>query len=366
MKGGRVLIAGGGTGGHLFPGVAVAREMLRHRSQMELAFVSAGRALESRILADAGLALLTLPARPVRGQNLWGRLKALAALPGAVLAALRLIKRFGPGLVLAVGGYAAFPLGVAAWLRRVPLAVQEQNAAPGLTNRFLGKLARVVFAAYSSVQGFYPAGRVRLTGNPVRMDLLEQAAATMRLETTERFTVLVLGGSQGAHSLNQALVAALPLLAPRRGVLHFIHQTGSQDEAWVRAAYAKEEFSAEVAAFFVDMGRCYGLAHLVFCRAGASTISEVSALARASVLVPYPYAAGDHQTRNAQELMLAGAAWMISDAELNGEAAANAIADMMDQPEQRRSMEEAAGELARPHAAEDIAARCLAMIKEAA
>ncbi len=363
-----VLIAGGGTGGHLFPALAVADQMKRLSPGLELAFVSAGRPLETRVLAQAGHTLEVLKARAFRGAGLGGRLASLAVVPGAVRRALGLIKRYRPGLVLAVGGYAALPLGLAARLAGVPLAVQEQNAVPGLTNRILGKLASMVFVAFSAALSWFPAGRAQFTGNPVRSELLDQAAAASagRPPADERFNLLVIGGSQGAHSLNQALPGALEHLGGLGRRLSIVHQTGPVEEEAVRAAYGQAGAEAEVNAFIEEVGRSYGWAHLVFCRAGAGTVSEGLATGRAMVLVPYPFAAGDHQRLNAEALVEAGAARLLADAQLNPQSAAEAIARFMSDGDLRRGMEAKARSLARPAAAEEIARRCLTLMKEAA
>lgn len=363
-----VLIAGGGTGGHLFPGVAVAQELKAARPEITVAFVGAGRALEGDALARAGFASERLAVRAVRGAGLLGRIKALAVLPGAVLKARAIIKRYRPGLVMAVGGYAAFPLGVAAWLSGVPLAVQEQNAVPGLTNRMLLKLAKVVFAAFEQSMAELPPAKARFVGNPVRADLVAQArqAAEGRPENGEPFTLLILGGSQGAHSINQAMADAAPLLAERADRLRIIHQTGANDVAMVGEAYQQHGITAEVAAFFNDVGRCFGAAHLVLCRAGAGTLTEAAAVGRAVVAVPYPHAAGDHQTHNARAMEAAGAAKLIVDRDLDGAAAAGIITALMDDHPRRQAMEAAALAMAKPEAATEIANVCLALMKEAA
>jgi UDP-N-acetylglucosamine--N-acetylmuramyl-(pentapeptide) pyrophosphoryl-undecaprenol N-acetylglucosamine transferase len=365
---GCVLIAGGGTGGHLFPALAVAEQMKRLSPGLRLAFVSAGRPLETRVLGQAGHTLEVLGVRAFRGAGLGGRLASLAMVPGAVMRALGLIKRYRPGLVLAVGGYAALPLGLAARLAGVPLAVQEQNAAPGLTNRILGKAARAIFVAFKAALDWFPTGRAQFTGNPVRSELLEQAeaAAAQRPPAAECFNLLVIGGSQGAHSLNQALPGALERLGDRGQAVSVIHQTGQADQEAVRQAYAQAGVEARVEAFIEDVGSCYGWAHLVFCRAGAGTATEGLATGRAMVLVPYPHAAGDHQHLNAEALVEAGAARLLADAELNPASAAAAIAQFMDDQQLRRDMEAKARSLARVGAAEDIARRCLALMKEAA
>ena len=363
-----VLIAGGGTGGHLFPGVAVAKVLAGLRPDMRLAFVGAGKALESEVLKNAGFTLEPLKVRAFVGSGLLGRLRSLGALPGALWAARRLLKRYKPQLVLAVGGYAAFPLGLAAYLSKVPLAVQEQNAVPGLTNRILGKLARVVFTSFAAAGEYFSGDKIHLAGNPVRPELIRQAeeSAANREDAQDRFNVLILGGSQGAHSLNQAVAQALPLLDDRRGKLFFTHQTGVKDENEVKDAYKQHGFQARVKDFFPEVGTLYGRAHLIVCRAGAGTLSEVLAAGRAAVCVPYPYAAGDHQTKNAQALAAEGAARLIADHDLNGPKAAAVIREMMDDQGPREEMERKALKLARPRAAEEIAEACLRLIKEAA
>jgi UDP-N-acetylglucosamine--N-acetylmuramyl-(pentapeptide) pyrophosphoryl-undecaprenol N-acetylglucosamine transferase len=267
-----------------------------------------------------------------------------------------------------VGGYAAFPLGLTAWLLGIPLVVQEQNALPGLTNRALSRLARKCFVSFPEAMGHFPAGRSELTGNPVRPDLLDLArvCADQRPDPNHEFRVLVLGGSQGAHSLNQALLAALPLLAGRRDRLRFVHQTGAADLAAVTAAYAQQGFAAEVRAFFGEMGRLYALAHLVICRAGAGTLTELTAVGRVAICVPYPHAAGDHQTRNARSLEQAGAALLVPDHELSGEKVAGLVAGLMDDPERLAAMEARSLALGRPQAAETIARACLDLMRETA
>ena len=363
-----LLIAGGGTGGHLFPGVAVARALLEMAPGAAVAFVSAGKALESRVLAESGLPLEALPVRALRGRGLMQRLAALMVLPGALWAARGIIRRRRPGLVLAVGGYAAFPLGLAAWLSGVPLAVQEQNALPGLTNRVLSRLAREVYISFQAAAQHLPAGKSRLTGNPVRLELIDQAQASagQRPPSDQVLQVLVLGGSQGAHHLNLALMEALPLLADVRARLALVHQTGPADQEAVAQAYAEQGFKARVEAFFTDMGPLYGQAHLVICRSGAGTLTELAATGRASVCVPYPFAAGDHQTLNAQCFVQAGAALLVPDAQMDGPRAAAIIRQFLEQPQELARLERQAAGLARPQAAREIAGRCLELMREAA
>ena len=359
-----MLIAGGGTGGHLFPAVAVARTLRKMRPDMELAFVGAGKALESRTLLQEGFKLEVLKVTSFRGKGLMGRLRSLASMPLAVLQARGLIKRYQPAAVLAVGGYAAVPLGLAARLCRLPLAVQEQNTVPGLTNRFLSKRAAVVFTAFPEAAQYFPTIRVECTGNPVRPELIRRAKECQaeRGPVEETLRVLVLGGSQGARSLNRALTEALPQLEELGSRIFIRHQSGPNDLSWVEKAYEKSSVPSEVSGFIDDMGAEYARAHLVICRAGAGTITELMCVGRAAVCVPYPYAADDHQTKNAASLVKAGGAKLIPDAELDAAGVVRVIKHYLAEPGQLEQMERAAAALARPEAAEDIARGCLRLM----
>lgn len=361
-----VLIAGGGTGGHLFPGLAVAGALRSLRPEMPVTFVSAGKALESDVLKRAGLPLEPLKASAFRGRGVMGRIKALAQVPPSVWRAMGLIKRHKPGLVLAVGGYAALPLGLAARIKGVPLAVQEQNASPGLTNRVLSKFADVVFTSFPGAENELPAAKCELMGNPVRAELLDQAATVQRPEPGDEFRVLILGGSQGAQSINKGVTAALELLTEHKDKLRFVHQTGQSDEQWVAEAYKTAGFQAEVKAFFQDVGKLYGWAHLIICRAGAGTLTEVMATGRACVAVPYPYAAGDHQMLNAKALQAQKAAKLIADSEFDAKTAAQAMNEFINDAEALYEIQRNALALAKPEAAKAIAKRCLEIMKEGA
>ena len=367
MTGG-VVIAGGGTGGHLFPALAVAGELKRLRPDLALSFVGAGRALEKRVIEKAGFTARSIKVKPLAGQGPAARLKSLALLPGAVLSARRLLKELKPKLVLAVGGYAAFPLGLAAWLSGVPLAVQDQNAAPGMTNKYLGKLAKKVFISFEAAAGWFPGGKTELTGNPVRAELLEKARelAKTRTDPAKRFNLLVLGGSQGARSINRAMAGALEYLEDKKDVLFITHQSGERDQKETAEAYEKTGVPHKVTAFIGDMGKAYAEAHLVLCRSGAGTVTELCAVGRAAVLVPYPFAAGDHQTKNAAAMVESGAGILLPDKQLSGHSLARLLADFIRTPGDLAWMESRALELGRPHAAAEIAGRCLEMIGEAA
>jgi UDP-N-acetylglucosamine--N-acetylmuramyl-(pentapeptide) pyrophosphoryl-undecaprenol N-acetylglucosamine transferase len=359
-----MLIAGGGTGGHLFPGVAVARTLKRMHPDMELVFVGAGRALESRALEKEGFALEILNVKAFRGKGPLGRITSILGMIPAVMKARALLKKYRPGLVLAVGGYAAVPLGIAAKLAGLPLAVQEQNTVPGLTNKILGKWARVIFTAFDEAEKFFDPQRVQLMGNPVRPELLERAEEVMpgRPGPAERFNLLVVGGSQGAHTLNVGVSRAMQHLHELKHRLNVQHQTGADDLETVRKAYADAGVEAEVGAFFDDMGAAYANAHLVICRSGAMTVSELTALGRASICVPFPHAVDDHQTKNAASLVKAGAAELVPDMAFKPETAAKMINELADDPGKLSRMESLAATLGKKNAADRIARACLELM----
>jgi UDP-N-acetylglucosamine--N-acetylmuramyl-(pentapeptide) pyrophosphoryl-undecaprenol N-acetylglucosamine transferase len=308
-----VMIAGGGTGGHLFPGIAVAQEVRRRSPASKVLFVGTARGIETRAVPKAGFPLELLPVSGLRKKGLVGFVVGLLRLPLAVIGALRLVRRFRPSVAVSVGGYAAGPAILAARLLGVPCVVMEQNAIPGFTNRVLGLLSSRILAGLPP-RGF-PMRKVRVVGNPVRADLLTVREAPYRPGTPLR--LLLVGGSQGAKALNDLMVALAPSLAGSGLVLKILHQTGTADLERVTAAYAAAKVtSAEARAFIDDMATAYREADLVLCRAGASTIAELTVCGRPSILVPYPFAVDDHQTANARTLVDLGGAIQIPQAEL--------------------------------------------------
>ncbi len=350
-----VVIVAGGTGGHLFPGVAVAREFQRRGARVT--FLTTPKAATGELLARYGLTWEPVASRALVGLGWGARLRTLFSLPGNVLAARRRLKELAPHLVLGMGGYAAAPVGLAAWSLGIPLALHEQNAIPGLTNRRLARLARRIFLSFPDPRGL-PAEKCRWTGNPIREEFFQ--AAPPRPERP--FTVLIMGGSQGARHLNRQVVAALPLLAERRGELRFLHLTGEADYEEVAAGYRQAGFPAEVAPFSPEVAALMGRAHLVVCRAGASTLAELMALGRAAVLIPYPFAAGNHQEANARYLEAQGAAEVVLNKDFTAPLFADKIGQFLAQPEALAAMEAAARSLARPGAAQEIVAGCLEML----
>jgi UDP-N-acetylglucosamine--N-acetylmuramyl-(pentapeptide) pyrophosphoryl-undecaprenol N-acetylglucosamine transferase len=360
-----IVIAGGGTGGHLFPGIALAEEIRRERPESRVLFVSRGNEFERGALSRAGFALAPISAEGFKGRGAWHQLRALSRLPRGVLQSARVLKDFGPQLVVGLGSYSAAPVVAAAWLMRVPIALCEQNTLPGITNRALAPLADRIYTSFERTQGRFDPRKVLWTGNPLRRELV--AAAAERLSwppagaARERFTVLVIGGSQGAHSINTAVVAAVERLVDD-GRLFFIHQTGAADEQMVRDAYRRLGVAGRVQAFYEDMTALYRQADLVLCRAGATTVAEITALGKAAVFVPFPHAADDHQRLNALRLSEQGAAEMIADAELSGPLLCARIRHFMAHPQELRALAETAARQGRPDAARRIVEDCLRLV----
>ena len=344
-----ILIAAGGTGGHLFPGIAVADELVRRDARTRVVFVGTPRGLESRLVPRAGYELVLLPILPLKAVGLLRTLKGLLALPWAMGKAVALLLRERPRAVLGVGGYAGGPLVLAAALMRMRTVILEPNAEPGFTNRLLRPFVRHAACSYEEARLSFGAKGV-LTGNPVRGGFAALPAKRHRLP----HTLLVFGGSQGSRVINRAVVEALPHLpGPER--LAIVHQTGQAMRDDVAAAYAARGREAEVLPFLDDMEARLGSADLVVCRAGATTCAELTAAGKASVLIPFALAADDHQRRNAEALQAAGAARMLEERHLSGEGLARAVTELLEGEGRLEAMETAARKLARPDAAARVA-----------
>jgi UDP-N-acetylglucosamine--N-acetylmuramyl-(pentapeptide) pyrophosphoryl-undecaprenol N-acetylglucosamine transferase len=344
-----VLIAGGGTGGHIFPAVAVARE-LRARG-FEVVMVGAERGLETQIVPAEGLPLLTIPVAGLKGKGILGAALGALMLPGALAASWRIVASRRPRAVVGVGGYASGPVVAAALARRVPTLIHEQNLIPGATNRWLAPFVREVAVTFEETRARL-GGRGVVTGNPVRSEF---ASVPPRPRGRAERRLLIFGGSQGAAAINGAVAAALPGLAPLRGRLRIVHQTGGAGAAAAREAYARAGFEAEVLPFIGRMAAAMAEADLVVARAGATTVAELTAAGRGSVLIPLPTAVHDHQTLNARTLERAGAAVVLPQPGLTGESLAAALAALLGDEERLDAMAAAARRLGRPDAAARIA-----------
>ncbi|MCK8497262.1 undecaprenyldiphospho-muramoylpentapeptide beta-N-acetylglucosaminyltransferase [Myxococcus fulvus] len=353
----KVLIAGGGTGGHLFPGIALAEEVVTRHHANEVVFVGTERGLEARVVPREGYPLELVKVQGLKGKGFFSLLKALIALPLAFIESFRILVRQKPDVVVGVGGYASGPVVLAAWLMGIPTAIQEQNALPGLTNKVLGKVVRVVFIAFEEARQFFPEKKVQLIGNPIRRKLMDNYLRSHVAH--EHFSVLVFGGSLGARGLNQRMLEALDSLGDLKGELRFVHQTGKNDLEMVRKGYQDKGFDAEVVEFIDDMSSAYAKADLVICRAGATTLAELTVCKKASILVPFPHATDDHQTVNARALVDAGAALMFQESELTGAKLAETLRTLKAHPERLKGMEKKAALLGRPEAAKELADVCV-------
>ena len=349
----RVLIAGGGTGGHLFPGIALAEEIVTRHPKNDVVFVGTDRGLEARVVPQNGFVFEAIKSQGLKGMGPVKLLIGLLLLPVSFFSAIGLLRKYRPDVVVGVGGYSSGPVVLMAWLLRIPTAIQEQNALPGFTNKVLGKFVNAIFVSFEAAIQFFPQARAYPLGNPIRRALLENF---LRSKTKhERFTVLIFGGSLGARGINTRVVEALPFLKDLKDQLHVIHQTGKNDLETVKKGYADADFPADVREFIDDMAGAYLGADLVLCRAGATTLAELTVCKKASILVPFPHATDDHQAVNAKALVDAGAAIMFRESELTGEKLAAAIRGLKNDPARLQKMEKAAGILGRPEAAGEIA-----------
>lgn len=357
-----LAVAGGGTGGHIFPGLAVAREFRRADPETRLLYLGAAGRLEERVVPREGpwVRFSGLRMRGIAGAGALGALRALALAARAVAECRRELRAFGADLLLGTGGYTSGPAALAARSLGVPVVLQEQNTVPGRTNVLLGRIARRVFIAFEPARRHFPADRVVLAGNPVRAEALGDGGEVGRGPVLR---VLVLGGSQGARGVNRLVTGALAALASSGAAVSFAHQSGEAERAAVAAAYAAAGVPGEVAAFFEGMGGRYAAADLVVARAGAGTIAEIAANGRPAILVPYPHAARDHQRANARWLAERGGALVLEESAADAPATlAREVAALARDRERLRAMAGASAAAGVRDAAARIAAECRRML----
>ena len=349
-----MIVTGGGTGGHLFPGVAVAEAILDRFAGSEVLFVGTERLIDQKALANRPFQVTSIRSRGLKGKGLFAKLAGLLLVPFSVVAAMRVIMKFKPGVVFGVGGYVTGPVVLAASLIGVATAIHEQNSVPGLANRLLGRVAKRVLLSIPGSEKYFPAGKCTLSGNPVRKELLAQAANAASGGSLSN-TLLVLGGSLGAHRVNELVVEAVErTVSELPADFAIIHQTGPNDEQWVRERYEAKGVNAQVAAFFDDMASLYSQAGLVISRAGATSLAEMAVFGRPAVLIPYPFAADDHQYGNARYLVTAGGAKLYRENELDGPALGRELVALMNNREERLRMGDKARQLSKPQATEFI------------
>jgi UDP-N-acetylglucosamine--N-acetylmuramyl-(pentapeptide) pyrophosphoryl-undecaprenol N-acetylglucosamine transferase len=367
----RVVIAGGGTGGHLFPGIAVARELLKRRPDTRISFAGTARGIEARVVPREGFPLDVLRSGGFKGKSMVDRAHAVALLPLGMVDAWRIVAARRPHLVIGVGGYSSGPVVLVAAVRGVATMVLEQNAVPGLTNRMLAPFVRAAAVTFESTCAFF-GSKGFVSGNPVRPEFLEEIRdgrnsgasgdpSGARVDASAA-RVLVFGGSQGAHAINVAMAAAAAELAAGSPPLRLTHQTGERDLEMVRDAYRRAGLEADVQPFLYDMARRIADTDLIVCRSGATTLAEITAAGKAAILVPLPAAADDHQRKNAEALASVGAARLLPQAEMTGPELARRILELAADAGARARIAGAARALAKPDAARVIVDRALKLI----
>lgn len=351
-----VVIAGGGTGGHVFPAIALATQLQREH-QCEVLLVGSVGGLEERLVPAAGLRLQLLRVGKLMGTGALNRARTLAGLPRCLASALSLLRRFAPKVVIGVGGFASGPVVMAAGLLRIPVVLLEQNSIPGVTNRLLCRLARVVVTSFSGTASHFPAGKAVLLGNPVRPELLATAEKRRRpgAGSGDPLCLLVLGGSQGARAVNHLVVDAAPALLEAASGLRLVHQTGEADHPWVARRYEELGLAGSAVPFIDDMSRAYLDADLVLGRSGATTIAELCVMGLPSVLVPFPFAVHDHQALNAADLVAAGGALMERQESLSALRLTAMLTGLLGSPGRLEKMGRAAAGCGFPGAARDVA-----------
>jgi len=357
-----VLIAGGGTGGHLYPGIAVAREIMRRMPDAQVTFVGTTAGIESRVIPREGFALETIRSVGLKGKSVASVGRGIALLPASAFDAWRAISRRRPSIVIGVGGYSSGPVVLLAALRGIPTMLMEQNAMPGVTNRLLARFVRAAAVTYDESSRFF-AGRAFLAGNPVRPEFFggehDEHGSPRDVDQRRAARVLVFGGSQGAHAINMAMVEAAPRLVAAAPGVEITHQTGERDLEMVRDGYGRAGLQARVEPFLYAMDREMKAADVIVCRAGATTLAELTAAGRPSILIPLPTATDDHQRKNAEALVVNGAARMIEQRSLTGEVLAAEIVALARNDAERRAMSAAARRMAKPDAAQVIVDRIL-------
>ncbi len=344
-----VIIAGGGTGGHIYPGIAIAQEFRRRDANTQILFVGTAKGLERKIIPREGFNLELIEIAALKRVGFVKRIKSLLLLPKSFLDVRSLIKQVRPDVVIGVGGYASGPVVMMAAMMDVPTLVAEQNALPGFTNRMLARFVKAAAISFEEAREFF-GEKAEITGNPVRSEFFDVPTR----HTGDVIHVLITGGSQGARAINEAMIGALPLLDEEQERLAFTHQTGENDFYRVRDAYENSGLKAEVKPFIERMVDEFAGADLVISRAGATTVAELAAAGKPAIMIPFPYAADDHQRKNAEAIERAGAGRMILQAELTPERLAKELLWLVRDPQQLGRMAESSKSLGRPDAAKRV------------
>ncbi|MCX8030239.1 MAG: undecaprenyldiphospho-muramoylpentapeptide beta-N-acetylglucosaminyltransferase [Thermodesulfovibrionales bacterium] len=365
----KVLIAGGGTGGHLFPGIALAEELIYKgvSSKKEIVFVGTPYGIEAQIIPRHSYQLRFINASGFVGKSFFNKIKALLNLFLGFFESMKIINEIKPQVVVGIGGYGSIATVLSAKLKGLPTVILEQNSVPGLSNRLLGNIVDAIAVTFQDSISYFPEHKTYLTGNPIRREIVKKdkraSCLTFSLDP-ERFTIFVFGGSAGASSINKAVLESLNLINDLSYNIQFIHQTGKRDFKALMEAYKASDFKAYVAPFIYEMAEAYSAADIIICRAGATTLAELTAIGRPAILIPYPYAAGGHQAVNAQRLVDMGAALIINDEDLNGTVLAKNLRELYNNDDLRSKMQKMSMALGKVDASERIVNIVLNLVRE--
>jgi UDP-N-acetylglucosamine--N-acetylmuramyl-(pentapeptide) pyrophosphoryl-undecaprenol N-acetylglucosamine transferase len=354
----RVVIAGGGTGGHLYPVLALSEELSKRDPTIEILFMGTEKGIEAKVVPREGYTIEFIPGEGFMGKSFLKKIRSLFRLVKGLKESYRYLNSIQPDVVIGSGGYASFAPVFSAWLLSIPTMILEQNTVPGKTNRFLGRIVRSVCVTYQDSMAYFPRGKVHLSGNPVRESLLKgsrPAALKLFSMRDDLFTILIFGGSSGARSINAAVAESLRYFLDLKKQLQFLHQTGEKDFDFARDAYRSFGFMGTVSPFIYQMPEAYAISDLVISRSGATTLAEICAMGKASILIPYPYATANHQEINAKKLENLGACTVIRDAELTGKKLAEEVKRLFHDSNLRNAMGKKALGFGRPDAVKRIA-----------
>ncbi|MBC8414554.1 MAG: undecaprenyldiphospho-muramoylpentapeptide beta-N-acetylglucosaminyltransferase [Nitrospira sp.] len=362
-----ILIAGGGTGGHLFPALAVAKSLIAISPDAHITFAGTARGIEARIVPKEGFDIRFIRSEGLVGKSIIKTAHSLLKLPLSFTDSYSILNELRPDLVIGVGGYSAGPVTMCAKMMGIPTMIHEQNIFPGLTNRILGKFVDTVAVSYHESIKYFPEGRTYLTGNPVRHEIVK-GSRDRGMEifslAKDRFTIFVFGGSLGASSINKAVGEALTFLQPYRDRIQFLHQTGEKECSSMKEVYRASEFMGTVVPFAYEMADAYAVSDLVISRAGATTLSELTACGKAAILMPYPHAAANHQEINARKLWDLGAAQMLLDEELDGHSLAEMITQLIEDPDAIGMMERTSKSIGSTEASNKVVQLAMGLLKK--
>ncbi len=364
----KLILAGGGTGGHLYPGIALAQEFSKQKPEIDILFMITQRKIDQKIVSNEGWPYKDLPVKSFRGLS-WQTTCAFYYLFLSVVKAFYILRSFRPSLIIGLGAYPSVPTLIAGKLCSVPLVIHEQNYFPGGANKLFSHWVEKIFISFEETRGFFSEflqKKIVVSGNPIRQGgITSEGRGVLGEKKAGKSTVLIFGGSKGARRINEAVCQGLSKLSEeKRKRVQIIHQTGVEDHEKIQAFYEKKAIEATILPFIHKMMEAYQQADLVVCRAGATTLAEITLLGKASILIPYPFAVKDHQMINANSLYQAGAAGLIADKELTGDRLWEEIFELIDNPQKMHKMAKASKRFGKPEAARVIVRESINIIKE--